>query len=99
MGYHINWAYCWYNNHQMIVKMYFIENIPFTFDDISKELQNDPEVLQCAENQLCWSAEELFQKSSYLIEEELHPLLFDIEIDNPEVLPNDDFMDDEEEYV
>jgi hypothetical protein len=95
MTYHINWAYCWYNHHSMIVKMYFIENIPFTFDSVSSEMQNDPEILICAEQQLCWEPEDIYKKSSYLIEEELHPLLFEIELDNPEDMP----IDDEEEYV
>ena len=26
--------HCWYNDDRMIVKMYFLNNIPFTFDEM-----------------------------------------------------------------
>ena len=34
MKYKITQAYCWYNQCSMIVKMYFIQDIPFTFDEL-----------------------------------------------------------------
>jgi hypothetical protein len=32
----------------------------------------------------------LYVYSNYLIMEEMHPLMFDIEVENPELLPKDD---------
>jgi len=34
MSYRIDTAYCWYDNGSMIVKMYFINQLPFTFDEL-----------------------------------------------------------------
>jgi hypothetical protein len=34
MSYRIDTAYCWYNEGSMIVKMYFINQVPFTFDEM-----------------------------------------------------------------
>jgi len=37
-----------------------------------------------------WDDEELYKCSSYLADEECHPLMFDIEVNDPELLPKDD---------
>jgi len=34
MSYKIDTAYCWYDNASVIVKMYFINQVPFTFDEL-----------------------------------------------------------------
>jgi hypothetical protein len=69
--------------------MYFIQGIPFTFDDVESDLQNDPYVNIEAENTTNYTSQDLYNWSRYLMEEECHPLLFPIELENPEALPQD----------
>ena len=73
----------------IIVDMYFINGIPFTFDDIPTVMQDDPYIQIEAEGNLEYSAEDMFLWSNYLIMEECHPLLFDLDLENPEELPCD----------
>lgn len=89
MAYKITWAYTWYEpnkNERYIVKTYKLNEIPFTFDDIAEEEQEDPDIIKKADDQLTMTPEILFQKSFYLIAEEAHPCVFEVELENPEVL-------------
>jgi hypothetical protein len=85
----ITQAYCWYNKSTMLVKMYFINSIPFTFDELPEMAIYDPEILEKADQQLRWEPKDLYLKSFYLIDEEAHPCLFDVELENPEDMPYD----------
>jgi hypothetical protein len=49
----------------------------------------DLEVIHLADQQLRYDPEDLYRKSFYLIDEECHPMLFDVELENPEMLPVD----------
>jgi hypothetical protein len=69
--------------------MYFINGIPFTFDDIPMIMQEDPYIQVEAENNYDYTTEDLYRWSNYLVDEECHPLLFDLQIENPEELPKD----------
>jgi hypothetical protein len=69
--------------------MYFINNVPFTFDDVPDEYYFDIEVVEVANNEKKYTVEDLYRYSSYLIEEECHPLLFELDLENPEMLPVD----------
>jgi hypothetical protein len=69
--------------------MFFINGIPFTFDDIPFIMQQDPYVQIEAENNYGYTSEDMYRWSNYLIDEECHPLLFDLQIENPEELPKD----------
>lgn len=89
MKYRIDTAYCWYNRGTELVLMYFINNIPFTFDDVPESYIYDQEILQFADNERRYEPEDLYQSSYYLIMEECHPLMFDLELENPEMLPAD----------
>lgn len=89
MKYRIDIRYCWYDNRNMLVEMYFINNIPFTFDEVSENLYFDPEVLELAENGREYTAKDLYKYSFYLIDEQCHPLLFELDLENPELLPID----------
>jgi hypothetical protein len=71
---------------KFIIKTYYINNIPFTFDDIPEIAQDDPEIIAKAEQQLTMTPEIFYQKSFYLIDEECHPCLFQLDLENPEVL-------------
>ncbi len=87
--YKITHAYCWYNEGTMIVKMYFINEVPFTFDELPELAHTDPDLMRLADQQRTFEPEDLYKSSFYLIDEEAHPLLFPVELENPEDLPED----------
>ena len=89
MKYKITHAYCWYNEGSMIVKMYFINEVPFTFDDLPVYAYKDPEIIKKADLQRRFEPDDLYRSSFYLIDEEAHPFLFDLELENPQDLPID----------
>lgn len=97
MSYRISTAYCWYNDGSMIVKMYFINEIPFTFDEMPDGHLNDLDLLREADKNRTFDPEDLFKNSFYLIDEEAHPLLFEMDLANPEDLPEDIMEFDEED--
>jgi len=72
------------------VRMYFIQDIPYTFDELPQIIQDHPSVQSEALLGKDWDDEELYRTSSYLMAEECHPLVFDIQVDNPQLLPQDD---------
>ena len=88
MSYKITYSYNWYktNNERFIIKTYHINSIPFTFEELPSIAQDDPEIIKRAEEQLTLSLEIFYQKSFYLIDEEAHPMIFDLDLENPEVL-------------
>jgi hypothetical protein len=69
--------------------MYFINHIPFTFDELPDCAMQDLEVIHLADQQLRYEPEDLYRTSFYLIDEECHPMLFEVELENPEMLPVD----------
>jgi len=93
MKYRIDSTYCWYsdwiNKNSKVVLMYFINGIPFTFDELDDVgiLEEDARIIADCETK--YNTEELYNYSSYLMEEEFHPLLFELELENPEILFND----------
>ena len=89
MKYRIDARYVWYNRGTEIVLMYFINQIPFTFDDLPKTAMQDLELIHLADNERRFEPEDLYQASYYLILEECHPLMFELELENPEMLPVD----------
>ena len=88
MSYKITYSYNWYktNNERFIIKTYHINSIPFTFEELPSIAQDYPEIIKRAEEQLTLSPEIFYQKSFYLIDEEAHPMIFDLDLENPEVL-------------
>ena len=97
MSYQISQAYCWYNEGKMIVKMYFINQIPFTFDELPDGHLYDEDIKRLADKQRSFDPEDLFKNSFYLIDEEAHPLLFEMDLENPQDLPEDIMEFDEED--
>jgi hypothetical protein len=87
MKYRITSHYCYHEG--IIVDMYFIHGIPFTFDDLPTVMQDDPYIQVEADGNIDYSAEEMYMWSNYLIMEECHPLLFELDLENPESLPQD----------
>ena len=97
MSYRISTAHCWYNDGSMIVKIYFINEIPFTFDEMPDGHLNDLDLLREADKNRTFEPEDLFKNSFYLIDEEAHPLLFEMDLENPQDLPEDIMEFDEED--
>jgi hypothetical protein len=97
MSYRISTAHCWYNDGSMIVKMYFINEIPFTFDEMPDGHLDDMDLIREADKNRTFDPEDLFKNSFYLIDEEAHPLLFEMDLINPEDLPEDIMEFDEED--
>jgi hypothetical protein len=88
MRYKITTSYNWYETEgeRFIIKTYYINGIAFTFDEILEELQQDPEIIEKANKGLTYDPEYFFLKSFYLIDEQAHPCLFEMDLENPEVL-------------
>jgi len=89
MKYRIDTAYVWYNKGTMIVLMYFINHVPFTFDELPDCAMQDLEIIHLADNERRFEPEDLYRTSFYLIDEQCHPLMFELELENPEMLPVD----------
>ncbi len=89
MKYRIDAAYVWYNKGTQIVLMYFINHVPFTFDELPDYATQDLELIHLADNERRFEPEDLYRSSFYLIDEQCHPLMFDVELENPEMLPVD----------
>ena len=88
MKHKITYSYNWYktDTEKFIIKTYYINGIAFTFDEILKIMQDDPEIIERANEQLTMTPEIFYQKSFYLIDEEAHPCLFEMDIENPDIL-------------
>ena len=69
------------------VLMYYVENIPFAFDTLEKEQKEDKWILSEAAINPEYTMEDIFRFSDYLIAEECHPVLFDMPLVNPELIP------------
>lgn len=89
MDYKIEKKYCWYDKQSKIVLMYFINGIPFTFDELPDCVMKDEEIIKNANKESKWEIDDLYRMSYYLISEEAHPMLFDLHLVNPEELPID----------
>ena len=89
MKYRIDARYVWYNNGTIIVLMYFINQVPFTFDELPDESIFDLELVELADKERRFEPEDLYQSSYYLMMEECHPLLYELDLQNPEMLPVD----------
>jgi hypothetical protein len=88
MKYKITISYNWYKTEydKFIIKTYYINGIAFTFDEISPIIQDDPEIIKRANEHLTYDPEFFYLKSFYLIDEQAHPMLFEMDLENPEVL-------------
>jgi hypothetical protein len=88
MKYKITCSYNWYETEgdRFIIKTYYINGIAFTFDELPSIVQQDPEIIAKADKGLTYDPEYFFLKSFYLIDEQAHPCLFEMELENPEVL-------------
>ena len=97
MSYKIETAFCWYENDSRIVKMYFIQGVPFTFDELPIGHLYDRDLIEFANKNFSYEPNDLYKSSFYLIDEEAHPCLFMMDIENPEDMPEEEEYDYNEE--
>ena len=91
MKYKLSIGYRWIDTQleSFIVKMYFIQEIPYTFDELPKIEEDNPEIIEEASRNKRYTDEEIYLYSSYLAVEEAHPLMYELEYINPDCLPVD----------
>ena len=69
------------------VLMYFVNEIPFAFDGLDQHQKQDKWILtECAIHPE-YTLEDILRWSDYLMEEECHPVLFELDLLNPEIIP------------
>ena len=88
MKYTLSQAYCFYMGE--VVRMYFIQGVPYTFDELPQLVQDHPSVQTEALHHQDYDDEDMYRFSNYLMMEGMHPLMFELEVENPELLPQDD---------
>ena len=71
-----------------IVKVYFLNDTPFTFDILDDIIKQDDAIIAEAIHWPSLSIEEIHQKSAYLLEEGLHPLLNSVQLHPESILPD-----------
>lgn len=94
MSYKITTSYNWYETDfdKFLIRTFMINEVPFTFNEIPKISQDDPEILEEASQNPVLTPTYFYHKSFYLIDEEMHPCLYELDLENPEIL------DEIEEY-
>ena len=69
------------------VLMYYINEIPFSFDTLEREQTQDKWILSEAAINDEYTLEDILRYSEYLIAEECHPVLYELDLVNPELIP------------
>ena len=87
--YKLSIKFCWFNEGKKIVKMYFINEMPFTFDELPDGHLWDEDLCKIADENRTYDENDMYRSFSYLVTEEVHPEFFPLEIENPELLPPD----------
>ncbi len=96
--YKITTRFCWFDGGKKIVKIFFINEMPFTFDELPDGHLWDEELCRIADENRTYDPLDMYKAFSYMVEEEVHPEFFPVEIENPEELPPDmEFYYQEEE--
>ncbi len=87
MGYQytISRKYAFVDNEPVL--MYYINEMPFSFDTLEREQKQDKWILSEAAINESYTLEDIFRFSDYLIAEECHPVLFELDLVNPELIP------------
>ena len=69
------------------VLMYFIEHMPFQFDSLDRIDKEDICVLSEAATNEEYTLTDVINSSDYLLQEECHPVLCELDLINPELIP------------
>ena len=95
LPYRVDAKYVWYNEGQALVLMYFLNNVPFTYDTQFEMgtyiplTESDFRSMELADKEKRYTVRDVYRGSAYLISEEAHPCFNEIDIANPEILPDD----------
>ena len=85
--YHVDKRHVFVDNQPVL--MYFIQEIPFAMDELTLQQKQDKWILSEAAINPEYTLQDIFRWSDYLIAEECHPVIFELDIVNPEVLPDE----------
>ena len=85
--YHVDKRHVFVDNQPVL--MYFIQEIPFARVELTLQQKQDKWILSEAAINPEYTLQDIFRWSDYLIAEECHPVIFDLDIVNPEVLPDE----------
>jgi len=88
-SYTVEHSFNWFNNATVIVKMYFLNNIPFTFDDLPDGHLYDKQLVEEANKNKDFDIEDVYIGSNYLMLEQCHPCFDILDIKNRDELPDD----------
>ena len=69
------------------VLMYFIEHMPFQFDSLDRIDKEYIWVLSEAATNEEYTLTDVINSSDYLLQEECHPVLCELDLINPELIP------------
>ena len=69
------------------VLMYFIEHMPFQFDSLDRIEKEDIWVLSEAASNEEYTIKDVIISSDYLLQEECHPVVHELDLINPELIP------------
>jgi hypothetical protein len=83
--YVISRKYAFVDNEPVL--MYYVNEIPFSFDVLEREEKQDKWILSEAAINDDYTLDDIFRYSDYLIAEECHPVLFELDLVNPELIP------------
>ena len=83
--YVISRKYAFVDNEPVL--MYYVNEIPFSFDTLEREEKQDKWILSEAAINDDYTLDDIFRYSDYLIAEECHPVLFELDLVNPELIP------------
>ena len=69
MSYTVTTAHCLYNEEKVIVKMYFLQGIPFTFDEMPDGHLYDRDLVDEANENISYEVDDVYRGSNYMIME------------------------------
>ena len=88
-SYTVEQSFNWFNDGSSIVRMYCINGIPFTFDELPVGHLYDKGLVHEANKNREFDIEDVYYGSNYLILEQCHPCFDVIEVENKDDLPED----------
>ena len=81
-AYTVSKAFVFYNDCKSIVKMYYLNDVPFTFDELPDGHLWDKDLVEEATKNMPLDVEDVYKGSNYLISEQCHPMFDNIKIIN-----------------
>ena len=86
-GYRVDIKHCWVDGTP--TKVYFIENMPFTFETLNRSQKEDQWILyECSLNPE-FTFEQMLKNGDYLHVEQMHPMFFDVPTITVETMPDE----------